>query len=154
MHQWRWPESAVMRHTRFFDKLLYELVKILDTDEFLSSPSRLIRSIFRAGMKTWLIIGLFRWSEGGCSATPTTLRLLVTCSFRSVGPLWWWRRYSGVLENHDMGKEVIVQVFHLSRSRVACSRSCSACSRLQSNRACSFANSSFMSANIWRSWAS
>ena len=46
------PEFAVVRHTRFFDLLLYELVEILDTDECLNSSSRLIRLILRVGMRT------------------------------------------------------------------------------------------------------
>jgi len=43
-------EFAVVRHTRFFNSLLYELVEILDTDECPSSPSRLIKLILRVGM--------------------------------------------------------------------------------------------------------
>jgi len=45
------PESAMMWHTYFFNSLLYELVEILDTDELLNFPSRMIRSILRAGMR-------------------------------------------------------------------------------------------------------
>ena len=44
--------------------------------------------------------------------------------------------------------------FNSSRSRAAFSRSCAACSRSRSNRICCFIISSFMSANIWRSWLS
>jgi len=44
-------ESVMMRHTHFFNLLLYKLVEILGTDECLSSPLRLIRSILCAGMR-------------------------------------------------------------------------------------------------------
>ena len=37
-------ESAVMWHPRLFDLLLYKLVEILDTDELLGLPSRMIMS--------------------------------------------------------------------------------------------------------------
>jgi len=45
------PKSAVIRHTHFFDSYLYGLIEILDMDEYLSSSSKLIRSILRVGMR-------------------------------------------------------------------------------------------------------
>ena len=44
------PEFTIVRHTRFFNSLLCELVEILDTDECLSSPSSLIGQFF---MSRW-----------------------------------------------------------------------------------------------------
>ena len=70
-------ESAVMWHTCFFYSLFYELIKILDTDEFLDFPSRMIMSIFHSGMRiTRSVVGLLRWNGGGYFATPPTLRPL------------------------------------------------------------------------------
>ena len=45
-------EFTVMRRTHILDSLLYELVEILDMDECLSSPSRLIRLNLHVGMRT------------------------------------------------------------------------------------------------------
>ena len=102
------PETSMMWHTHFFDSLLYELVEILDTNE-LDFPLRLIRSIPRAGMsRTRPAVGLLRWSGGGCSTTPLIFRLLATCSLCNSGPLWRWKRYSGILEGHNLGEELVV----------------------------------------------
>jgi len=82
-------ESVVMWHTRFFDSLLYELVEVLNTNECVGSPPRLICSILHDGMsKTWFVVGLFRWRGGQCSATPLTLRLFVIYDSCSTESLW------------------------------------------------------------------
>ena len=44
-------ESIVMWHPRLFDLLLYKLVEILDTDELIGLPPRMIMSILRAGIR-------------------------------------------------------------------------------------------------------
>ena len=65
------------------------------------------------GHKNLIVIGLFRWSGGGCFTTPLTFRLFATCSVHSAGPLWRRGRYSDVLEERYLVKEVVVRVFHL-----------------------------------------
>ena len=81
-------ESAVMWYARLLDSLWYKLIEILDTDELLSCPPRMIMSIFSTGMRqTKLVVGWLRWSGGGCSATPSALRVLTTCSLLISGPL-------------------------------------------------------------------
>jgi len=51
MHWGSGSESAVMWHPHLFDSLLYKLVEILNADELLSLPSRMIMYILRAGMR-------------------------------------------------------------------------------------------------------
>ena len=43
---------------------------------------------------------------------PPTLRLFATYNSIELG-LCRQGRYSGILENHDLGEEMVVQVFHL-----------------------------------------
>jgi len=44
-------ESAVMRHSYFFDSLLYKLVGILDTDELVHPSLKVIVLIIRTGTR-------------------------------------------------------------------------------------------------------
>ena len=147
--------SAVIWHPCFFNSVLYKLFEILDTDELLGLPPRMIMSILRAGMgRTWPVIGLLRWSGGDCFAMPLDLRVLATCSLHISG-----------LSDNGGGPRAFWQVViwvrswsfkHFISSHLwdVFSRSWSDRFRSRSNKACCFTIFSFMSANIWRSWAS
>ena len=96
---------------------------------------------------------------GGRSVIPLALRVYAALGLHSSrlsgnggGPWIFWR---AVISARDWS----FRRFNSSHSRAVLSRSCTTCSRLQSNRACCFAISS-ISINIWRSlyvdgrWAS
>jgi len=150
MHQWRWLWIC-SDVAYFFVSLLYELIEILDTDE-LNFPPRMIRSILCAGMRTRPTVELLQWSG---EAALWCLRLwdcspLVTSVVAGLSgnesDIWVFLKVA-------IWASWSLRRFISSRSQVMLSRSCSACPRSRSNRACCFANSS-MSANIWKSWAS